>query len=190
MITAHFPSLGTPGHAAFELGSQRHLTPRGSTSRYPQGRTWLQDGPYWAPMNGAPMNGAPMNRAPMNGAFEKGNWDPFNLAQNSPILSNDVVTWSPFCWGGATVLAWLHEWAPNQEFWKHWPTDRTSKPWALDLRYVWKQKHAQLKNTSSKDIPTVPNGDTLPETNSSHLNMWMVGIRSFPFGMAYFQVLC
>ncbi len=30
---------------------------------------------------------------------------------------------------------------------------------------------------------------TLPETNIFAPEKWMVGVRSFPFGMAYFQVL-
>ena len=103
--------------------------PKG-TSRYHQERTWLQDGPYWAPMNGL---------------WKGYNWDPFNLAQTHQFCQMMLWHDHPF-FGGATVIAWLHEWnAPNQEICKHWPTDRTSKPWALDLRFGGKQKYARWK---------------------------------------------
>ncbi len=44
--------------------------------------------------------------------------------------------------------------------------------------------HIRPKNPN---IHRNPSENTLPETNSKSPWKWMVGIRSFPFGMAYFQ---
>lgn len=161
LITAHFPSLGTPGHAAFELGSQRHLTPKG-TSRYPQGKNlvtrWTLLGPYeWGPHE----------------------W-PLERVTGIPSIWLQLTNFVKWCcdmitlfWGGncycLTSLIALPE-----ELWQ--PTELPNLgPWTYDL--FGKQTYAMLKNKSSKDIRTVPNGDNMEKhdmikSKTTHLSIF------------------
>ena len=54
--------------------------------------------------------------------------------------------------------------------------------WIPDISWCSREHHGTLHEQPIKKIEY-----TLPETNSKRPWKWMVGRRSFPFGMAYFQ---